>query len=155
MHWVFKTQKNETALPPEDTNVQLLYFWPHTPNPTSCSLHSQTRKQDAFILVWMTRKDLWLHPCLSTENKVFQSTLSCHLCILFVYFLCILEHQNLCSHPLWNWWAIVDSEQIRQMRYSHHSDLSGFSVLFLYHRQHWGSSYAPTGYFHMQHSKMI
>lgn len=71
-----------------------------TPNPTSCSLHSQHKKQDAFILIWMTRKDLWLHPSFSTENKVFQSTLSHHLCILFVYFLCI--HHHLCSHPVWN-----------------------------------------------------
>lgn len=128
MHRVFKTQKNETALAPQDTNVQLLYFWPYIPNPTWCSLHSLHKKQDAFILIWMTRKDLWVHPSFSNEWNVSVNT-----------FLsaCILEHHHHCTHLCG---ATVDSDQIRQVRYSHHSELSSFSVLFFHHRQHWGSS---------------
>lgn len=75
----------------------------------------------------------------------------------------VLQPTLSCHHVFWNITTIapilcrtiVDSEQIRQMRYSHHSELSGFSVLFSEHRQHWGSSYTPTRYFHMQSSKII
>lgn len=66
--------------------------------------------------------------------------------------LCILEHHHHCSHPLWSnsgFWPNQTNEVFSSLR------ANGFSVLFLYHRKHWHSSYTPTGYFHTQSSKII
>lgn len=99
----------------------------------------QTRHLYLQRVIWVKWKDLWLHPSSSIENKAFRSILIYH---------CIF----------WNTTTIAPipcgaGEQLCVlMMLIIQLKLSGFSVLFLYHIQNWGSTYTSTRYFHVKNS---